>query len=147
MTAMIIQVISCLITAILLIIESVSDLKRREVDMKFLIAAFAAAVLMFIVSPQRNYIMFFGGMAEGLLLVAASFALREGIGIGDGLTLICTGALLGAKDNMLMFFGACVICSVFSAVLLIFKRAGRKTKIPFVPFLIPGFLFTCAVKL
>lgn len=147
MKEMLIQIIGCLLTALLLIIESTSDIKRKEINLKLLAVFFVAGIVLFLMSSKHNWLLFVGGIAEGAALLLVSYATREGIGLGDGFLLICTGALLGAKNNLIMFFVACFLCSIWSAILIFFKKAGRKTRIPFVPFLIPGFIVMCLAGL
>lgn len=139
----IIRIICCLMTLLLLIIESIFDIRKREINMKVLLIWFVLGSVIFIVSPERDWLLFVGGIAEGAALLLVSFATREGIGMGDGFILMCTGAFLGAKNNLIMFFVACLLCSVLSGILIAGKKAGRNTRIPFVPFLVPGFIVMC----
>lgn len=147
MTEILIQTVCFLLTAAMLVIESISDLKKREINIKILAMTFVVGIILFIISPNRNWMMLLGGIAEGVALIGISFVTREGIGVGDGLVLMCTGVLLGPGKNILMFFGACVICAVFSGILLITKHAGRETRIPFVPFLVAGLIFTIVAEI
>ena len=80
------------------------------------------------------------GMAVGVALMFLSWVSRAAIGMGDGLILGVTGVYLGFAENLELVLGALLMCSIFSAVRLICKKAGRKTRVPFVPFLFAAFL-------
>lgn len=140
MILILMKTVSYLMTAILLCIEGICDLKKREINLVIPAIFGVIGILMFCLSKDKNWIMFLGGAAEGLFVLVVSVITREGIGLGDALLLICTGILLGAENNLIMFLWACVFCSIISGILILCKKAGRKTRIPFVPFLIPGYL-------
>ena len=64
--------------------------------------------------------------------------------MGDALVLLCLGAGYRWERVTAMLFGALCLAAVFSLVLLILKRADRKTELPFLPFLFFGW---CIVML
>ncbi len=77
-------------------------------------------------------------IGAGIMLISA---LTGGmIGMGDGLLLIVTGCFLGIRENVLLFLLGLGTAGCFSAVLLLTKRAGRKTAIPFAPFLLLAYI-------
>ena len=65
----------------------------------------------------------------------------------DGILLAACGLMLGGKDNLIMFFFACFSSAIVSALIMLIKKADKKTKIPFVPFMIPGFLIMVLLSL
>jgi leader peptidase (prepilin peptidase)/N-methyltransferase len=66
------------------------------------------------------------------------------IGIGDGVLLCATGLGLGFWSNLELFAIALLLAAVISIVLLTFRLADRKKSIPFVPFLLLGYVFVMA---
>jgi len=81
-----------------------------------------------------------GGISIGLILLGISFITRGQIGMGDGLIVCITGMSLGfTKNAMLLGFGL-FGSAIFSMILLSFKLANRKKTIPFVPFLLCGYV-------
>jgi len=130
-----------------LIIEAITDFRKKEINIPVsAILAFAAAVMIFLCEDISvlNAII---GLAEGLILIMVSFMTKGQIGIGDGILLAACGLMLGGKNNMIMFFFACLISAIVSALIMIIKKADKKTKIPFVPFMIPGFLVMVLLSL
>lgn len=61
-------------------------------------------------------------------------------GCADGLILIVMGLAEGAWSSLIICMGGLILASLFSGILLLAKRAGRNTKIPFVPFLEAGWM-------
>ena len=132
---------------IVLVIEALKDFRKKEVNIPILgILAIAAMVMIFLgkdISVSNAII----GLAEGLLLILVSVMTKGQIGIGDGILLAACGLMLGGKDNMVMFFFACLSSAIVSVLIMIIKKADKKTTIPFVPFMIPGFLIMVLLSL
>lgn len=87
-----------------------------------------------------------GGSAVGLTVVIISFATAGKIGMGDGLLLCVTGLGLGFWGNLELFAIALFLAAIISIVLLITRLADRKKSIPFVPFLLAGYIILIAVN-
>lgn len=85
-----------------------------------------------------------GGCALGLCVVILSKATGGKIGMGDGILLCVTGLGLGFWTNTELFGLALFLAALVSIVLLIFKLADRKKSIPFVPFLLIGYVILLA---
>ena len=83
-----------------------------------------------------------GFVIGGGVFYALAIISRGGMGGGDIKMMAMVGALMGWKAVLLIsFIGSC-IGSIFGVFLMIFKGKGRKTKIPFGPFLALGSLVT-----
>ena len=84
----------------------------------------------------------FGGILPGMFLLTSAYATRQAIGYGDGLAVCVCGLYLGMGQTFAMLFYALLFCSVVSAVMLVCKKRTYKTGVPFVPYLIAGYLCT-----
>ena len=80
------------------------------------------------------------GAIPGALLLAIAVCSGESIGIGDGLVLFVLGVFCGASQAVAMLGMALFLVAVLAGVLLIIRRAGRKTELPFLPCLAGGYL-------
>jgi leader peptidase (prepilin peptidase)/N-methyltransferase len=81
------------------------------------------------------------GAAVGFgLFYFIAFASRGGMGGGDIKMMAMVGAFMGWKAVLLTTFMASLIGSIWGIFLMIFKGKGRKTQIPFGPFLAAGTL-------
>ncbi len=74
-------------------------------------------------------------LLPGIALISMSFISRQSIGYGDGLMMMAVGPVLGIYQ---MIFGVCLaffISAIFSLVMLVLRKADKKTCFPFMPFL------------
>jgi len=62
----------------------------------------------------------------------------KGMGLGDVKLAVFMGLFLGGEKTILAFYVAFVIGALVSLVLMVFKKANKKTLVPFGPFLILG---------
>ena len=67
---------------------------------------------------------------------------RGGMGGGDIKMMAMVGALMGWKSVLLTTFLGSLLGSVWGISLMVFKGKGRKTKIPFGPYLSAGAVIT-----
>lgn len=132
---------------IVLIIEAVTDLKKQEINIPVSGIMAAAAIPIYFFAKDISVLNSIIGIAEGLLLILISVMTKGQIGMGDGILLAACGLMLGGKDNFIMFFFACLFSAVVSGLIMLVKKADKKTKIPFVPFMIPGFLVMVLISL
>ena len=80
------------------------------------------------------------GLVPGVLVLVIAFATKESIGGGDGLVLCMLGLLLGWRQCVAVFGMALVLSAVLAMILLVCRKAGRKTELPFLPCLFGGYL-------
>ena len=120
---------------------SAYDLKYRKIPVA------AVALLCGGVSGYRfitgtGFLELLCGLLPGVLLLLFAFVTRESIGTGDGLVLCALGMFCGAKTALAVLGMALVLASVLAMVLLVLRRAGRKTELPFLPCLWGGYLLS-----
>lgn len=81
-----------------------------------------------------------GGMLFGTGLLVMIFLSKEALGMADGIILFVYGIAFGLYEvATLCFFATLFICPV-AGFLLLTKKGGRKTKLPFFPFLLLGYV-------
>ena len=81
-----------------------------------------------------------GGLAVGALLLIFGYFSKETIGIADGVIISVCGAAFGIYETVALCFFAALYAATFSFVLLLLKKVGRKSRIPFLPFLLLGYV-------
>lgn len=81
-----------------------------------------------------------GGMAVGSLLLLFGYFSKEAIGIGDGIVISVCGAAFGIYETVALCFFSALYAAVFSFALLMLRKVGRKSRIPFLPFLLLGYV-------
>ena len=83
-----------------------------------------------------------GLLAGGGLFYAIAVLSRGGMGGGDIKMMAMVGSLTGWKSVILTTFLGSLTGAILGIFLMIFKGKGRKTKIPFGPFLALGAVLT-----
>ena len=81
-----------------------------------------------------------GGAMRGVVLVIMSHFSKEAIGLADSVLVLVCGAAFGLWETVTLVFFAMLYAGGCSIVLLVAKKAGKKTRIPFLPFLLLGYL-------
>ena len=134
-----IRIVCCFV---FLLLEALADRKKQKV---YLIPAgvfFFIGIVLSILQGKEDFIYSVIGAASGGLVILFSFFTKEQIGYGDGFVLLTTGALLGFRVNLYMFLFGLFFASLKGIWLLMTKKANRKTKMAFVPFLLPGLMLS-----
>ena len=81
-----------------------------------------------------------GGAAVGAVFLLLGFLSKEAIGYADGMIVFACGIAYGFYETVALCFWATLYAGCFSGILLVAKRAGRKSRIPFLPFLLLGYI-------
>lgn len=81
-----------------------------------------------------------GGAAFGGLLLMFAFFSKEAIGLADAILLCICGVAFGLYETVASSFFAALYAGGYAVVLLVIKKAGRKSRIPFLPFLLLGYV-------
>lgn len=83
-----------------------------------------------------------GFLIGGGLFYLIAIVSRGGMGGGDIKYIAAAGALLGWQQVLLVIFLGAILGSVIGLALMIAQKKGRKSQIPFGPFLVLGTLTT-----
>ena len=135
------EICTIVILGVLLLFCGVQDFLKKKI---FIWMIGLGAVLIGICLPFYNTISIperIGGVAIGACIIIISKATSGKIGMGDGFLLCVTGLGLGFWGNLELFSVALFFAAIISIILLIFRLADRKKSIPFVPFLLMGYVF------
>ena len=74
-------------------------------------------------------------LMPGMFLLTLSFVTRENIGYGDGISVLILGGMIGVKNCIWVLCISLMMMSFVGIVLMVTKRANRKTRIPYIPFM------------
>ena len=111
-------------------INSWLDIRKRQISI-ILTAIFALAAFLTALIYHRISWEFFIGI---------SILSKGALGMGDGLILTALGMAMQWSDFIFMLFIALSACALWSGILLCFLKKKKNTQIPFVPFLMIGYL-------
>ena len=121
-----------------LLFAAAYDVKTKRIPVSAITAAALLCVLTVVMSAaagtESMLRLFLAGMPGALLLIIA-FLSRESVGYGDGILMLCLGPVFGLQRTLFGVAVAFFVTALTSTGLLAVKKAGRYTRIPFVPFL------------
>lgn len=134
------MVIAGILLILFLITSAISDIKEKKIYLKNIVIFFIIGILINILNLNISIIEALLGMTIGLFLIGLAYLTGEKIGRGDGMVFAVTGVYLGFWGNLLLLLMSMMLCSFFSVIFLIARKADRNTRIPMVPFLLlPAF--------
>ena len=85
------------------------------------------------------------GAGAGIVLLLLGYASSQAIGYGDGIILTVTGCILGGMFNFLLVLSSLLISALYSMIMLALKRKRKADQIPFIPFVLGGFVLLTGV--
>ncbi|HEX3022131.1 MAG TPA: prepilin peptidase [Lachnospiraceae bacterium] len=141
------EVLLNIFTILFLMTLAVIDMKERKIPCVVLSISFLVALLSTVLVKHGITTEQLCGMTIGFLFILISLVTRGQLGIGDGITLVITGVVIGFWDNLLMVLYALFAAGITAIILIVFKRSNRKERIPFLPFLLLGYIVVISTKL
>lgn len=129
-------------TSIWLIALSLFDIRYRQVPIWLILPGGMLTVGVIIykyVIEKSGFTECWFGMIPGIVLLLLAMGTQKA-GWADGLVTMFLGGILGLRQCTLAVMLSLILISVLSLLLLIFHRANRGTKVPFIPFLTFGFV-------
>lgn len=128
------------IIILILFLLSIQDLLFKEVSLWIILVGM---VIIFVMTPFTESFTLFNSLAGtfvGISVIALSKATDGKIGIADGIIFIIVGVTVGGWGSLELFVYSLFLSAFVSVVLMLFKQANRKTSIPFIPFILMGYL-------
>ena len=126
---------------IILIISSIVDIRKKEISIWAIRACMLVSVIRVIaecVGKNLDAAETIVCLLPGVFLLCMAFLSRQSVGYGDGLLALCAAPALGANATCLGFLAAIFISGITSALLLVIKKVGKNSRLPFVPFMTVG---------
>lgn len=119
---------------------AVEDIRKKRISVRYLWIFGAAGIAINLFQRSISVPDMLLGAAVGAALVAVSLLTRGSIGLGDGFLLMTAGIFLGGSSVLELLFISLLYAALVSLGMLAFRRWKRKREIPFVPFLLLGYL-------
>lgn len=124
----------------LLAVECVSDIKSKSISLLRQLVFFVIAIALNILFSYQSIGSVMGGMAIGGALFLFSYVTKEGVGYGDCLIFLVIGTYVGFIKNMELLFVSLVLSAIVGIAISLWKKKSLKIQIPFVPFILAGYL-------
>jgi len=120
---------------------SVADIRSRRVPIWMLVPGGITVLAILICRYNSGGINGFAllcGLLPGIVMLVLALSTRKA-GYGDGIVLLLLGVV--SEDKVLMVYGVSLfLIAAGSVILLVLRRAGKDTAIPYLPFLTAAWL-------
>lgn len=118
----------------------VEDIRRRELaSLQILIMGALGLALSFFCGAWKGPGMLLSYL-PGIVFLLIAHVCRECIGYGDGLVILCLGAYLSLGQILELCMVALTLAGLVALGLILVAHKGRRATLPFVPFLLAGYL-------
>ncbi len=135
------QLIIGLIIIVLLVFSAVFDWKYMILpDFSTVILIICGLILIWASHASPLHYVYSALIASGFLLILNLITKGKGMGMGDVKYALFMGLFLGYPKIIVAFYVAFITGALYGIILMIFKKAKKKTQVPFGPFLILGTL-------
>lgn len=129
-----------------LVYTAFRDWKTKQVSVGIAKAALGCGVLFWLLFHPIGFVEWIFGILPGLGMLFLGAISHESIGYGDGIVACVCGTFLGFWGCMQVLVTGLFLSGPISLFLIASGRAGRKTRIAFVPFLLLGYLAWLVMK-
>lgn len=126
-----------LLTTFYLLVCAAQDIRHRKIGIRMSVFTGCAALILDLtaaVSGTGEAVTYIGGLVPGVILLFLAFGSGGAAGIGDGICFLVLGALLGTWMTWTVLMCALLLAGICGAVLVFLRKAGRKTRMPFLAF-------------
>jgi prepilin signal peptidase PulO-like enzyme (type II secretory pathway) len=132
-----------LVILALLVLLSATDLEQRRLPHLLLDPLIVICVAFAFVNPALSLLeALIGAAAAVALLGVLGLIIRSGVALGDLYLVAPLGLLLGWPAIFVAIFIAALLVSASSLIMLLFRKVGLKSYVPFGPFLVAGTVIT-----
>ena len=126
--------ISFIVVTCMLLINSITDLVRKEICLKLTLTAGIAGVIYQLAYMRSGLINVLLSLIPGAVLIFLSVITKGQIGAGDGIVVLCIGTWLDLYNSLNILMTGMFLAALGSVFLFFLKRKVKE--LPFVPFLL-----------
>ncbi len=128
-------------------LTSFDDIKTKQIRILEVVAFGLLGIVLNVINKTNSWISISGGMMIGGLIFLFAILSKEKIGKGDALIIMAAATYLGFINTIILVWISSVLAAIGGVIILKKYKHGPETEIPFVPFLLSGFLIMYAVSI
>lgn len=137
------MILGSIYVLMVLLVGSVYDWKYFSLPVWLLAAGLLGGIggaLYSLLVDEASVLSVIIAFLPGAIALLLSYLTGEQIGYGDGLILLAMGGCMGIKQILMVAGIALGVSFAVSVTLVVLRRVGRTQKLPFVPFLLIGWM-------
>lgn len=119
---------------------SLWDYKNRKLPLVPIFCLMSAGILFICGERTENLQNTLLGVGIGAFFCMMAKLTASSIGMGDGLLALLIGIYMGGVLTFICLCFAFLFSAVAALFLIVFKKKGKKDSLPFVPFLLAGYI-------
>lgn len=116
-----------------------TDLKKKQISLVSVGVFSCYGVLQAVLGGEMGW-KYFASLGVGVFFLLIGMMTKGALGLGDGLLLMALGTVLDPEELLMVSLIGLLLCAMAALVLLVVFRKGRNAEIPFVPFLLAGYV-------
>lgn len=117
-----------------------ADIKNKNLRitwmMCFLVEGIAGRLMLWKLSLANLLV----SMIPGVMILLLGYLMKGEIGMGDGILVLISGLFLGVHRTFLLLMYAVLSSGLAALYLLVVRKVQRRCEMPFVPFLLIGYV-------
>lgn len=125
---------------------AITDYKSKKIPLRTIVPVLCIGILNLFLQYDRDWKSILGGTGMGVALCILSKAAGNRIGMGDGLVITVIGMFMGLKRTFICMSGAFFLASLVALFLLFIKKAERKYKMPFIPYIFAAYIIMICMQ-
>lgn len=115
--------------------QAVLDIKKQSI---YVMPNIIVLILLQMFTINGGLITHIVPLIPGAIFIVASLAVKESVGVGDGIIILVLGTMMGMGRTFAILFFASSVSAIVALFLVLFMKVNRKFRIPFVPFILIG---------
>lgn len=124
----------------ILLLSSIWDIRRREIPVYLIIGSMILSTVYIVFGQGMDYLLAAGGTVVGIVFLLISKVTEEGVGYGDSLIILVLGSYLGFWNILFVLSVSFFLLLCILIPVLWMKKMSRKCTLPFLPFLLGGYV-------
>jgi len=141
------ELLSLICLSILLIASALTDIQGKLIPNAVIIVGIILGFVALGINPSLKPVEgLLGLLVLGSCFIALALITQEGLGMGDAKLIACMGLFIGLWEGLAAVLFATAFSGILGLGLIVIKGEGKKTTIPFAPFLLAGTMVVLLMK-
>lgn len=142
-----INLVRYIIGIILLLINSIYDIKNKKINIVSCRLVFIICLCLDVFMGIFSFKNLLYSLLIGGIVILISVISKGEIGVGDGIILSVVTYIFGIKKLVIILSIAVFLSGIVALYKLVIKKCSRKDKMPFVPYILLGTIVKVCILL